>query len=112
MKASLGTEEEAEKKKREDGSRGPSFVRLRGSTTACVLLSELHFCAFCFVLQLCLCVSLSLCDSVCGGVAHIIALVAWREVSLFLTLVGCSWRGLPVVSRCFFTEKNSVLRLV
>jgi hypothetical protein len=87
VKASLGTEEEAEKeaekKKREDGSRGPSFVRLRGSTTAFDLLSELHFCAFCFVLQRYLSLSLSL--RVCGGVAHIIALVAWREVSLFLS---------------------------
>ncbi len=61
MKASLGTEEEAEKeaekKKREDGSCGPSFVRLRGSTTAFVLLSELQFCAFCFVLQRSVCLS-------------------------------------------------------
>jgi hypothetical protein len=69
VKASLGTEEEAEKeaekKKREDGSRGPSFVRLRGSTTAFDLLSELHFRAFCFVLQRYLSLSLSLSDSPC-----------------------------------------------
>ncbi len=49
----------------------------------CPSCISVRFVLFCNARALSLSLSVILC--VCGGVAHIIALVAWREVSLFLS---------------------------
>lgn len=60
---------------------------------------------FCFA-TLCLSVCLILC--VCGGVAHIIALVAWREVSLFLSTCWMFLARLAISFTLFFSRRRIV----
>lgn len=64
----------------------------------CPSCISVRFVLFCNALSL----SLSLILSVCGGVARIIALVAWREVSLFLSTCWMFLARLASSFRLFF----------